>query len=341
MIDILEVTLDRLIHTFDKEYGKGRFHAQAVFRDIFKQGNTDFLVSPEFLDSPRFARALAGKMSVNPGDVVKTVEDGELTKFITRLGDGLEIESVIIPMTRHNTLCVSSQVGCKMGCKFCETGRMGFKRNLRVSEITGQVYNARHTLKNNIKNIVFMGMGEPLDNFDNLMGAIQVMNEQQGFDIALRHMTLSTAGLVPGIEQLAKLAMPGLRLAISINAPNDRIRSQLMPLNKTFPLARLKQSLTDFPLAKRGIFLFEYILIKGLNDSAIHADLLADFIHPLPVRLNLIAYNPVKGLDYESPSDGQMHEFADLLSARGIMVIKRWSRGRSVAAGCGQLGRNT
>jgi 23S rRNA (adenine2503-C2)-methyltransferase len=183
-------------------------------------------------------------------------------------------------------------------------------------------------------------MGEPLDNFDNLMGAIRVMNEQQGFDIALRHMTVSTVGLVPGIERLGKLAMPGLRLAISINAPNDTIRSRLMPLNKIFPLARLKKSLTDFPLAKRGIFLFEYILIKGLNDSPVHADLLADFIHPLPVRLNLIAYNPVKGLDYASPSDGQMHDFADLLSARGIMVIKRWSRGRSVAAGCGQLGRN-
>jgi len=339
MIDILEVTLDRLIHTFDKEYGKGRFHAQAVFRDIFKQGNTDFLVSPEFLDSPRFARALAGKMSVNPGDVVKTVEDGELTKFITRLGDGLEIESVIIPMTRHNTLCVSSQVGCKMGCKFCETGRMGFKRNLTVSEITGQVYNGRHTLGKDIKNIVFMGMGEPLDNFDNLVGAIQVMNEQQGFDIALRHMTLSTAGLVPGIERLAKLAMPGLRLAISINAPDDGIRSWLMPINKTFPLAHLKKSLMEFPLPKRGIFLFEYILIKGLNDSPAQADMLADFIHPLPVRLNLIAYNPVKGLDHETPSDTEMHSFADLLSARGIMVIKRWSRGRSVAAGCGQLGK--
>jgi 23S rRNA (adenine2503-C2)-methyltransferase len=183
-------------------------------------------------------------------------------------------------------------------------------------------------------------MGEPLDNFDNLLAAIQVLNEQQGFDIALRHMTLSTAGLVPGIERLAKLAMPGLRLAVSINAPNDRLRSQLMPLNNTFPLARLKKSLTDFPLTRRGIFLFEYILIKDLNDSPAHADLLADFIHPLPVRLNLIAYNPVKGLDHESPSDEQMHEFADLLSARGIMVIKRWSRGRSVAAGCGQLGRN-
>ncbi len=340
MIDILEFTLERLIQTFDRDHGKGRFHGQALFRDIFKQGNKNFLSSPEFLDSPRFARALEGKVSVNPGEVVKTFDEGELTKFITRLSDGFEIESVVIPMTRHNTLCVSSQVGCKMGCKFCETGRMGFKRNLTISEITGQVYNARHNLRKDIKNIVFMGMGEPLDNFDNLMGAIQVMNEQQGFDIALRHMTLSTVGLVPGIERLAKLKMPGLRLAISINAPEDAIRSQLMPINNRFPLAALKKSLVDFSLPKRGIFLFEYILIKGLNDSPFHADLLADFINPLPVRLNLIAYNPVKGLDYESPSDGQMHAFADLLSARGIMVIKRWSRGRSVAAGCGQLGKH-
>ena len=130
MIDILEFTLERLIQTFDRDYGKGRFHAQALFRDIFKQGNKNFFTSPEFLDSPRFARALEGKVSVNPGDVVKTFDEGELTKFITRLSDGFEIESVVIPMTRHNTLCVSSQVGCKMGCKFCETGRMGFKRNI-------------------------------------------------------------------------------------------------------------------------------------------------------------------------------------------------------------------
>ncbi len=340
MIDILEFTLERLIKTFDKDFGKGRFHARALFRDIFKQGNKNFLLSPEFLDSPKFARALEGKVSVAPGDVVKTFDEGELTKFITRLWDGLEIESVVIPMTRHNTLCVSSQVGCKMGCKFCETGRMGFKRNLSISEIVGQVYNARHYLGKDIKNIVFMGMGEPLDNFDNLMGAILVMNEQQGFDIALRHMTLSTVGLVPGIEKLGKMKMPGLRLAISINAPDDVIRSQLMPVNKRFPLAALKKSLEDFPLPKRGIFLFEYILIKGFNDSLAHADMLADFITPLPVRLNLIAYNPVKGLDLQSPCDGDMHSFADLLSAKGIMVIKRWSRGRSVAAGCGQLGKH-
>ncbi len=341
MIDILGFTLEQLIQTFNKDFGKGRFHAQALFRDIFKQGNINFLASPEFLDSPRFARVMEGKVSVNPGCVVKTFEEGELTKFITRLSDGLEIESVVIPMTRHNTLCISSQVGCKMGCKFCETGRMGFKRNLSISEITGQVYNGRHCLGKDIKNIVFMGMGEPLDNFDNVMGAIQVMNQQQGFDIALRHMTLSTAGLVPGIERLAKLEMPGLRLAISINAPDDRIRSRIMPVNNAFPLAALKKSLNDFPLPKRGIFLFEYILIKGLNDSPDHAALLADYIHPLPVRLNLIACNRVKGLDYESPGDEEMTAFADLLSAKGIMVIKRWGRGRSVAAGCGQLGAHT
>ena len=243
LIDILEFTLEHLIQTFDKDFGKGRFHARALFRDIFKQGNTNFLTSPEFLDSPRFARDLKGKVSVNPGEVVNSFDEEELTKFITRLSDGLEIESVIIPMTRHNTLCVSSQVGCKMGCKFCETGRMGFKRNLTVSEITGQLYNARHYLEKDIKNIVFMGMGEPFDNFDHVMGAIHIMNEQQGFDIALRHMTLSTVGLVPGIEKLGQMKMPGLRLAISINAVDDKIRSQLMPVNKQFPLAALKKSL--------------------------------------------------------------------------------------------------
>jgi 23S rRNA (adenine2503-C2)-methyltransferase len=338
MIDILEFTLEQLTRTFDKDFGKSVFHARALFRDIFKQGNKNFLNSPEFLGSPKFARALEGKVSVTPGAVVKTFEEGGLTKFITRLSDNLEIESVIIPMTRHNTLCISSQVGCKMGCKFCETGRMGFKRNLSISEITGQVYNGRHYLKKDIKNIVFMGMGEPLDNFDNVMGAIQVMNQQQGFDIALRHMTLSTVGLVPGIERLAKLDMKGLRMAISINAPDDAIRSRLMPVNNTFPMAALKKSLVDFPLPRRGIFLFEYILIKGVNDSPVHAKMLADFIDPLPVRLNLIACNQVKGLDYENPGDEKMNAFADLLSAKGIMVIKRWGKGRSVSAGCGQLG---
>ena len=243
-------------------------------------------------------------------------------------------------MTRHNTLCVSSQVGCRMGCAFCETARLGFRRNLTVSEIVGQVYNARHTLGHDIKNIVFMGMGEPFDNFDAVMTAVKVINAQKGFDIALRHITISTAGLVPGIDRLAEMNLSNIRLAVSVNGPNDRVRSRLMPVNNRWPMAELKKSLAAYPLTKRGVFLFEYILIKGVNDSPDDAEQLAEFIHPLPVRLNLIPYNPINAFDHESPCDADMHRLADTLTRKGIFVIKRWSKGRSVSAGCGQLGRD-
>ncbi len=336
----MALPLADLCHTLKTGYGKGLFHAEAMYRQVFKRGNPDVLSIPEFKDSPRLTRALEGKIALNPGEVTKIFKEEDLTKFITRLSDGLKIESVIIPMTRHNTLCVSSQVGCKMGCVFCETARLGFKRSLTVSEIVGQVYNARHTLGHDIKNIVFMGMGEPFDNFDAVMTAVKVINAQKGFDIALRHITISTAGLVPGIDRLAKMKMANIRLAISVNAPDDRVRSRLMPVNNRWPMAELKKSLMNYPLPKRGVFLFEYILIKGVNDSPEDANLLAQFIHPLQVRLNLIAYNPIEAFDHDSPCDEEMHKFADILTQRGIFVIKRWSKGRSVSAGCGQLGKH-
>ena len=337
---ILELTLEQLSAELKKRYGKGLYHASALFREIFKSGNTDFLCAEEFMASPAFAEKLKNHVNLSPGCIIETFKEDNLTKFITRLSDGQKIESVIIPMTNHQTLCVSSQVGCKMGCRFCETGKMGFKRNLQVSEITGQLFNARFVLNRNIKNIVFMGMGEPLDNFDNVIQAIRIMNEQKGFNIALRHITVSTVGLIKGIEKLGRLGLNGLRLAISINASDDKTRSWLMPVNQTAPLEGLKKSLTLFPLPNRGCFLFEYILIKGLNDSQNDAIRLARYIKPLPVRLNLIAYNPVDGFDFESPCDDDMHRFSDVLMNEGVFVVKRWSKGRSVAAGCGQLGRN-
>jgi len=225
-----------------------------------------------------------------------------------------------------------------MGCRFCRTGRMGLKRNLTPEEMVGQVYNARFFLKKEIKNIVFMGMGEPFDNFEAVVQAIAVMSQQRGFDIALRHITVSTAGLTDGIDRLARLEMKGLRLAISINAADDRTRSALMPINRRIPLAQLKRSLENFPLPPRGSFLFEYILIKGVNDSPEDARQLAEFIRPLKVRLNLIAYNPVNGLNYASVSDDEMVAFAECLTRQGVFVVKRWSKGRAVCAGCGQLG---
>ncbi|MFN2357396.1 MAG: 23S rRNA (adenine(2503)-C(2))-methyltransferase RlmN [Desulfotignum sp.] len=338
-MNILSLSLDQLVHRLETAHGKGRFHARALYREIYKNGNPEPLSTPEFAASPKLVQNLKKSIRLEPGRVKQVFQDGSLTKFITRLADGLDIESVIVPMNRYNTLCVSSQVGCRMGCAFCETGRMGLKRNLTVSEITGQLYNARHILKKQIKNIVFMGMGEPFDNFDAVMAAVRIMHEQKGFDIALRHMTISTAGLVPGIRKLAAMHLPGIRLAISINAADDFTRSKLMPVNNAWPLEKLKKTLAGFPLPRKGTFLFEYILIKGVNDQAAHADLLANFIHSLPVRLNLIPCNPIPGLGHESPSDEDMNRFSQRLVEKDVFVIRRWSKGRSVSAGCGQLGQ--
>jgi len=336
---ILELTLDELTLEFETKFSKGLFHASALYREIFKKGAPLPLEAKEFRNSPKLTPGLKKILNLHPGTITKTISEGNLTKFITRLPDGFEIESVVIPMARYNTLCVSSQVGCRMGCSFCETGKMGLKRNLTVEEITGQVYNARHTLKKEIKNIVFMGMGEPLDNFDAVIQAIQVINEPKGFDVALRHITISTAGIGSGIENLASLNWPQLRLAISINAPNDEIRSYLMPVNRRTSMQELKSILINYPLTKRGLFLMEYILIKGVNDSRNNALQLADFLSELPVRLNLIPCNPVKNLLFESPSDQEMNRFKRLLTDAGVFVIARWSKGRSVTAGCGQLGK--
>jgi len=335
---ILELTLDGLTGLLKKGFGKGLFHASALYREVYQRGNRDIAGIPEFKASQTFAKTLEKKLIIDPGQVVDAFRENDLIKFITQLSDGLKIESVLIPMTGRNTLCLSSQVGCRMGCRFCETGRMGLKRNLFVSEIIGQIFNAKFVLKEKIKNIVFMGMGEPFDNFDTVMESIRIMNEQKGFDIALRHITVSTTGLTGGIEALGRLKMKGLRLAVSVNAPDDKTRSFLMPVNHAHSLQALKAALEAFPLTRRECFLFEYILIKGLNDSGSDAIKLAEYIYPLPVRLNLIPLNPVKGFNYESPSDDDMLRFSEILTSQGVFVVKRWSRGRSVAAGCGQLG---
>jgi len=193
-----------------------------------------------------------------------------------------------------------------------------------------------------------MGMGEPFDNFDNLIQAIRVFNTQKGFDIALRHMTVSTCGLVPGIERLAKLDLPQLSLAISVHSADDGVRSSLMPINRRYPLAELRKALAAYPLHKRRFFLVEYVLIKGVNDSKAAALALAEYLAPLKVRVNLIAYNPGREEMSPSPSgfarvdDDELNAFADHLTELGLFVVKRWSKGQEVMAGCGQLSsRNT
>ncbi len=338
-IYILSATLQDLTSQIKKYYGKGAYHANAIYRHVFRKGNTDFSCNPAFTKSGSFAESIEKDIILDIPEIILSEKDkdGSL-KFVSRFSDGVCVESVIIPMTTYQTLCVSTQAGCRMGCRFCETGKMGLIRNLSASEIVGQVYSARFILNSDIKNIVFMGMGEPLDNFDNLVKAIEVLNEQNGLDFAHSRMTVSTAGLPEGIKKLGEKGWRRLNLAISLNAPDNEIRSRLMPVNRHASMEKLKAALMEYPLRPGGNFLVEYILIPGVNDLPEYAAQIAAFIGKIPVRLNLIPCNPSSSGEFKKPDDLQMHKFSELLVKQGIFVRKRWSKGSTLSAGCGQLG---
>ena len=269
--------------------------------------------------------------------IIDTQEDGVI-KFASALADGLMIESVIIPTPGRTTLCISSQAGCKMGCRFCATGEMGFGRSLSVEEIVWQVHAARFSLQRRIDNIVFMGMGEPFDNFDNVMQAIRVINDQRGLDIALKQITLSTAGHADGIRKLGALNLPKLRLAVSLNAADNALRSQLMPINTKYPLGRLKEELLAYPLGRKGVFLIEYVLLAGVNDTPDDAQKLVRYLDGLPVRINVIAYNGGSSMAFNTPTPEGYDRFCGWLSEEKMFVCRRQSFGRGIWAGCGQLG---
>lgn len=279
---------------------------------------------------------------------------------ISRDNKPLESESVIIPMTSFNkkrwyTLCVSSQVGCRMGCTFCETGRMGLIQNLTPDQIVRQRLVAR-TLRtpsselspqsyfsDGIQNIVFMGMGEPLDNFDNVLQAIRVFTEPTGLNFPFAQITVSTVGRIDGLQNLATLchadpAWKNLRIAISLNAATDKLRNEIMPVNKAMPLADLQRTLIDYPLAPKARFLIEYVMIKDVNDSPADAEAIADFCRPLPCIVNLIPYNPQRFAAYETPPDERVLEFMTHLKSKGLFVKRRVTHGRELMGACGQLG---
>jgi 23S rRNA (adenine2503-C2)-methyltransferase len=339
-MNILGMTGADLSAALKERYGKGRFHSDALLREIVKNGNLDFHLAEEFVKSPSLTGNLKKDLIVSFPDITRIIEEEGTIKFTTKTWDGFEIESVVIPMRNRYTLCLSCQIGCRMGCRFCETGSMGFVRDLLPEEMTAQVYAARFVLRKNIRNIVFMGMGEPFDNFNHVQKAINILNEQKGFDIALSHMTLSTAGVVPGINALGRSEFSGIRLAVSLNAPDDALRSRLMPVNNAYPMASVKKALSDFPLKNRGLFLIGYVLIPGVNDTEGHADELASYLSPLPVRVNVIPLNRTSGFPHTPASDSDVHRFGDCLERRGVFVIKRWSRGSRLQAGCGQLGKS-
>lgn len=315
-------------------------------------------------DYTRLMRA-DGELTI-PDPVRIRNEDG-LWKFClpmqTSSGEIFESESVLIPMSGHHdnawyTLCVSSQIGCRMGCTFCETGLMGLLANLTADQIVMQRLAARRFARQDIadpalgtirpapwrydsdgvRNIVFMGMGEPFDNFDEVIQAIRVLSEPAGLNIPQSRITISTVGRVDGIRRLAELGWRHLRLAISLNAAHDTLRNELMPLNRSTPLHDLQKALLEFPLPPRGRFMIEYVLMKGVNDSLTDADLVAAWCRPLRCTVNLIPYNPQTDAGFQAPDDATITNFLHRLKELGIFVKWRTTHGRGLMGACGQLG---
>jgi len=264
-------------------------------------------------------------------------------KWVLRLHDGNAIETVFIPDTDRNTLCISSQVGCALDCAFCATAQEGFNRNLTTAEIVGQVWLAEHSLRQQlgdparvISNVVFMGMGEPLLNLKEVGPAIHVLLDDLGYGLSRRRVTVSTAGIVPAIDRLHEVAP--VSLAVSLHAPDDALRDSLVPINKKYPIAELLQACKRY-VAKdsRRRVTFEYAMLAGVNDSPGQAHALARLLRTVPAKINLIPFNPFPGTRFERSADTTIDAFRDILLTAGLVTVTRRTRGDSIRAACGQL----
>lgn len=258
-------------------------------------------------------------------------------KFLFELLDGERIESVFIPEGDRRTVCVSTQVGCPLGCIFCRTSLVGFKRNLEWWEIVEQVRAVREEIKERITNVVFMGMGEPFLNYEHVLNALRMLNNvKYGLGIGARKLTVSTVGIVPEIKKFAEVKEQ-FKLAVSLNATTDEVRSYLMPINKRYPLYSLLDALRYYYEKKRKRITFEYVLIKGVNDKDEDAKRLGRIARSIPSKINLIPYNPCDELPFSPPDDNDIHRFYEILYPFNITVTIRWSKGRDIKAACGQL----
>jgi len=325
----LEVALEALGHQ--------RFHARQIFRWIYRRGVTDVEAMTDL--SLELRAALAREFTVSTPTLAhrETSIDGT-EKFLLRLADGRQIESVFIPDTPAMTFCISTQVGCAMACAFCLTGKMGLVRNLTAAEIVGQVRVLAGALdmRDTRFNIVLMGMGEPLHNYDETMKALRILADEHGFDMSPRRITLSTVGLLPALERLAREpVMPNL--AISLHAPTDLQRGELVPINRKYGVSDIIAACKRFPLKKRSRITFEYVLLAGVNDSPQDARRLAKLVGGVKAKVNLIPLNAAAGIPFERPSDEAIDRFARIVSEHGVDVSVRKSRGRDIRAACGQL----
>ena len=339
------MSLDRArMEAWFDDIGEKRFHARQVLRWVYQRQVTDVDAMTD-LAKPLRAILRSDAQIVLPQVAKQSVSADGTIKWLFRLSDGNCIESVFIPEIARGTLCVSSQVGCSLNCSFCATARQGFNRNLSVDEIIGQVWMARQVLStmpphpqypNAVSNVVMMGMGEPLVNFDNVVSAMRLMMDDCCFGLSRRRVTLSTAGLAPAIERLGETCP--VSLAISLHAPDDELRDKLVPLNKKYPIARLLAACRHYLGGKsRSRITFEYVMLKGVNDSPEQARRLARLLGDTPGKVNLIPFNPYSGIQYQRSSTQSIDKFRDILLNKDIFTVTRKTRGDDIDAACGQL----
>ena len=326
------------------ELGQKPFRAKQLQEWIWKHRATDFEQMSNL--PPALREQLAAHYCLRPLQVVEVSASsiGGTRKFLSRMRDGHLVESVIIPAAvgqggAHSdriTLCVSSQVGCAFGCKFCASGLLGLTRNLTTAEIVGQIIAAEEISGERVDNLVFMGMGEPLANMDNLLPALTLIMDQQALNIGARHITISTSGNVPGLKRLAAFGKP-LRLAVSLHGASDDVRAQVMPVNRKWPLGELIPALKEWTRTSKHKITLEYILIKDVNAMLPEAQKLARVAHDLNAKVNLIPYNTVEGLPWVRPSESDCRAFCKALINKGIPVTMRYEKGHDINAACGQL----
>jgi 23S rRNA (adenine2503-C2)-methyltransferase len=332
--DIRDLTLAELRAELEA-MGESPFRAAQIFDWLYKKKATGF---EDFTSlSKPLREKLAARFTIGSLELADRRESPDgTTKFLFRLRDGEHVETVLIPAGKRLTVCLSTQVGCKFACAFCASGLHGFKRNLAPSEILGQVLFLERGLGRELTNFVFMGMGEPLDNWTNVEMAIRLMNAPEGLGVAARRMTVSTAGYIPSFKRLAALDLQ-INLSLSLHAVTDRLRDRLMPINRRFPLEEVVEAAEGYIRSGGRMVTLEYIVIRGLNDSLDDADGLAAIARRLRAKVNLIAYSPVEGLEFETPTEAEVARFKRWLEERKVGTTLRLSKGSDIAAACGQL----
>lgn len=333
------MTMDHLTDWVTQELGEKPFRAKQIWRWLYIALVSDFEEMTDLSKSLRAKLQEKARIDVIDFHDERVARDGT-TKLLWKLDTGAVIESVMIPAGKRNTLCISSQVGCAMNCQFCYTARMGFQSNLSTAEIVDQVVQARRHFNAKdlrLTNIVFMGMGEPFHNPNNVIPATNILCDQKGLGFGTRKVTVSTSGLAPQIERFGKES--NARLAVSLNATTDEIRDWIMPINRRYPLGVLLDTLRDYPYKEHERVTFEYVMLNNVNDSMEDAARIVSLTEGIPCKINLIPFNPHEGTEFQSSPMEHIREFQKYLVSRNMSVTVRETRGDDGMAACGQLGK--